>query len=188
MEYMTNGCLKDYINQHYAEIMLEQRLQWCLDAAEGLQLLHDADVIYCDMKPKNLLLDANLRVKLADFGSSSFRGSKPTGCAGTRYMPPDDYTAFSIRIDIFGLGSTMYKIMTGKDPYKQIPSGEVWPLYRKRQFPDVSKLLCGNIIQDCWLGRVRSAKEVYNAIRNQIAIDINIGPASRDALSNGTNL
>ena len=164
MEYMRNGCLQDYLDQHNTEILPQQRLQWALDTAEGLQLLHSSDVLYCDMKAKNLLLDADLRIKVADFGGSSLRGSKPTGCAGTRYMPPGDYSAFSVHVDLFSLGSTIYKIMTGKDPYEEIPSGEVWPLYREGQFPNVSHVLCGEIIRKCWLGEARSAQEVYDTI------------------------
>ena len=45
-------------------ISLAQRLQWTRQGAEGLQLLHDADVIHSDVEPKNFLLYTNLNLKI----------------------------------------------------------------------------------------------------------------------------
>ena len=58
MEYMTNGCLKDYPFSD-GKISVRQRLRWVREEAEGLQLLHSAHVIPCDVEPKNFLLDAD---------------------------------------------------------------------------------------------------------------------------------
>ena len=75
MEYMPNGNLQTFLigNDTVAET---QRLQWVQEAAEGVQLLHDADVLHCDINPKNFLLDAHLGLKIANFGGSSLEGSK----------------------------------------------------------------------------------------------------------------
>lgn len=84
MEYMPNGTLQDYLQAH-SEVSLTQRLQWVQEAAEGLQLVHLADIIHCDVEPKNFLLDANLGLRIADFSGSSLEGSKASACTGTRY-------------------------------------------------------------------------------------------------------
>jgi serine/threonine protein kinase len=89
MEYMPNGNLKDYLCQHHNEITLKQRLQWACEAAEGLQYLHSHNVVWCDMRPRNMLLDADLSLKVADFGGSSLNGSKSLICGGTRYYVDD---------------------------------------------------------------------------------------------------
>ena len=59
MEYMPNGSLEDYLAQN-KDIPITQRLQLVQEAAGGLQLLHSANVIHCDVAPKNFLLDAHL--------------------------------------------------------------------------------------------------------------------------------
>lgn len=51
-----------------------QRLQWVRDAAEGLHFLHPANVIHCDVEPRNFLLDAELSLRIADFSGSSLEG------------------------------------------------------------------------------------------------------------------
>lgn len=88
MEYMSNGCLKDYLRAHNEEISTLQRLQWIQEAAEGLQLLHSANIIHCDVEPKNFLLDADLGLRIADFSGSSLDGLQALACAGTRFEPP----------------------------------------------------------------------------------------------------
>lgn len=58
MEYMLNGNLQAFL----------------LIKTEGVQLLHDAEVLHCDVNPKNFLLDEHLGLKIADFGGSSCAG------------------------------------------------------------------------------------------------------------------
>lgn len=170
MEYMPNGTLDDYLRNHRADgIAVEQRLRWALQTAQGLQLLHAADIVHCDLKAKNLLLDASLGLKIADFSGSSLRGSKTNSCAGMRYMPPKSFDDVRKHIDLFALGSVIYKIMSGMDPYEDIPSGSVWPLYELRQFPDVTGLVCGESIKGCWFGRVQSACQVCEALETHVA-------------------
>ena len=106
---MPNGNLKDFIRAQNAQLSTNQRLQWAQEAAEGLQLLQDADVIHCDVEPRNFLIDANLGLKIGDFGGASFKGSQASACAATRFLPPDfDWRRQpTIKDDLFGLGSTI---------------------------------------------------------------------------------
>jgi serine/threonine protein kinase len=112
MEYMLNGNLQAFlVERDTTEI---QRLRWVQEAAEGVQLLHDADVLHCDINPKNFLLDARLGLKIADFGGSSLEGSKPSAWNGTRFSLPDKYwrDPLTVQDDLFALGTIIYFIMT----------------------------------------------------------------------------
>lgn len=169
MEFMPNGCLKDYLLAHN-DISTTQRLRWAQEAAEGLQLLHSKEVVHCDLGPKNFLLDADLSLKIADFSGSSLKGSRTQACASSRFLTPAfDYrvpqTPPTVQYDLYALGSTIYNIMTNKAPYKEMESKEVRKLYESREFPDVSGTLCGEIIQRCWHCEFESAQEVYDLIR-----------------------
>jgi serine/threonine protein kinase len=88
MQYMPNDCLKNYLRIHNDKISLTERLQWVLETAEGLQLLHSANVIHCDVEHKNLLLDTDLGLKIADFSGSSLEGSQGSVSVGTRFLQP----------------------------------------------------------------------------------------------------
>lgn len=118
MEYMPHGNLQTFLlkNDTVAET---QRLRWVQEEAEGIQLLHNAGVLHCDINPKNFLLDARLGLKIADFGGSSLAGSRPSACSGQRFCLPDRCWRDppTVHDDLFALGSTIYFIMTCQPPF-----------------------------------------------------------------------
>ncbi len=170
MEYMPNGCLKGDLLAHNDKISATQRLQWILEAAEGLQLLHSANILHCDVEPKNFLLDADLGLRFADFGGSSFEGSLASASAETRFLPPDFnlHRMPTIQDDLYGFGSTIYSIMTGQYPFQELPSNEVEKLYKAHKFPDVTGIPCGEIIERCWRCEFVSAQEIYDLIQAEM--------------------
>jgi serine/threonine protein kinase len=159
---MPNGNLSTYLTTYKDTIKLSQRLRWVQEAAEGLQLLHSADIMHCDIEPKNFLLDENLGLRIIDFGGSSVRGSRATACPGTRFEPPhfDWNSPQTIKDDLFSFGSTIYYILTGERPYQEVPSDEVRRRYELYEFPDVSAISCGDIIERCWRGQISSAQDI----------------------------
>ncbi|PSS18445.1 hypothetical protein M430DRAFT_27902 [Amorphotheca resinae ATCC 22711] len=66
----------------------------------------------------------------------------------------------TVQSDLFALGSTLYEIMAGRRPYEGIPDGTITERYTKRIFPDVTSILCGDVIISCWQGCFRNAEEV----------------------------
>ena len=90
----------------------------------------------------------------------------PSAYSNTRYRHPDRNWDVPPRFrdDIFGLGSLIYFIMTNNYPYEEAPSDEVEDLYKCRQFPEVTHLTCGGIIEQCWHRQVAAA-QVYEYLR-----------------------
>jgi len=168
MEYMPNGNLQTFLLINNDTITQTQRLRWIKEAAEGLQLLHDAGVLHCDTNPKNFLLDVDLGLKIADFGGSSLAGSMPSACNGQRFAIPDkDWRdPPTVKDDLFAFGTTMYYIMTSQLPFPELSEDEVEENYRNHRFPDVSKIVCGGLIKQCWTLQVVSAKFIYDGIRS----------------------
>ncbi|KAM8892874.1 receptor-interacting serine/threonine-protein kinase 3-like isoform 1-T2 [Spinachia spinachia] len=95
--------------------------------AVGMNFLHQRDLMHHDLKPSNVLLDADLNAKLADFGLSR----KSTSCTVTtretgilqgsyKYMPPEAFEPSYQPVrsfDIYSYGILLWSIISGKEPY-----------------------------------------------------------------------
>ncbi|KAL4879319.1 kinase-like domain-containing protein [Aspergillus karnatakaensis] len=165
-EYLENGNLKEYVRENGQTIALHDRIRWCLQATEGLSLLHGHNVVHCNVSPRNFLLDSDLNLRISDFGGASLSCSAPSATADRRFLPPgyDDDAPPVFQDDIFGLGSLVYFIMTGYHPYEDMPSDQVEKLYETHNLPDVSSIVAGDIITQCWLRQAESAQSIYTSL------------------------
>ena len=98
----------------------------CAEAAEALQAAHESGVIHRDIKPHNLLLDSDNRVRIADFGLARDESlgaiTRSGDIAGTpHYMSPEQARAqhnrVDARTDIYSLGVVLYELMTHRRPF-----------------------------------------------------------------------
>ena len=95
-----------------------------VQVAEALAHAHGQGVLHRDIKPSNLLLDADGHVWVTDFGLAKVEGSEgPTqtgDIVGTlRYMAPERFEGWSDRrSDIYGLGMTLYEMLTLRPAYE----------------------------------------------------------------------
>eukprot|EP00001_Collodictyon_triciliatum_P017116 03202_6 len=79
-ELMHQGSLYDVLHQEKA-ISLPQRLQFLSDISKGMQYLHMSNppIIHHDLKGPNILVDDRNRLKVSDFGLTTFQGSNEDG-------------------------------------------------------------------------------------------------------------
>jgi serine/threonine-protein kinase len=99
---------------------LRNKLRMALELAEALEHVHSCQIIHRDIKPRNVHITSNGRVKLMDFGIAKAGGFDLTGegyTLGTAYyMAPEQVRAKNVTalVDIYGFGALMFELLTGK--------------------------------------------------------------------------
>ncbi|KAG2041340.1 kinase-like domain-containing protein [Suillus americanus] len=127
--WMPNGTLNSYLNHAHETLSMMDRLRLLEQIAEGLQYLHDHDVIHGDLTNNNVLIAADGSPRLADFGisnimvQSNLAFSYHTGAvrwvAPELLDPPEDQPIQcpTKSTDIYALGGIMLQVLYGKQPY-----------------------------------------------------------------------
>jgi len=166
MEFMSNGTLREYLEANNSRVPQDQRHQWILAMAQGMEMLHSANILHCDFNPRNMLLDERLEVKVADFGCVAIESAKSSAGGCVRFYPPRvlKRKRFEADDDLFALGSSIFEVLTGKPPYEDLETRPIQKLYWVRQFPDLTGLDLADIIRDCWLFRGRSACDIHQRL------------------------
>ncbi|CAO2205633.1 unnamed protein product [Urochloa humidicola] len=144
-ELMSNGSLEDWIQrrrQHAdgAGLNPEEVLNIAIDVASALEYMHNdcgGQVVHCDIKPSNVLLDEDMTAKIGDFGLARLLAVEQpeqqsvsgvhglTGSIG--YIPPEyGYGSKpSTRGDVYSYGVMLLEMITGKSPLEQSFGGDM---------------------------------------------------------------
>lgn len=124
MEYVSGGTLKEEIQQH-APLPLEQALQVAANIAEALDHAHQHQLVHCDIKPHNILLQPGGRVKVTDFGiaravTSTTMSHTATIFGSVHYFSPEQAKGLpvSAQSDLYSLGVVLYEMLTGALPFE----------------------------------------------------------------------
>ena len=116
-------------------VLAENIAQVLIDMAEALEVVHDRGYMHLDVKPENVLLTRNGRLKLIDFDLAQLIPDPPRKLdknPGTpHYMSPEQFEGKNVdgRSDIYSLGVTMYQMMTGTLPYQTPAPADLERLY-----------------------------------------------------------
>jgi len=123
MDYVEGDNLKEMYARH-DPVLLENVAQILLDAAAGLEHVHESGWMHLDFKPENILVSRNGVVKLVDFDLAqrlTGKPHRPSKNPGTpAYMAPEQLKGepFDHRVDIFAFGVSAYELLTNHKPFE----------------------------------------------------------------------
>jgi serine/threonine protein kinase len=124
MEFVNGGEL--FYHLQLAGKFNEERARFYMaECVLALEYLHSKGVVYRDVKPENILIDADGHVKLTDFGLSKAdlkanNDMTESFCGTTEYLAPEiiKEKQYSYSVDWYSLGLVMYEMLTGTNPFK----------------------------------------------------------------------
>ena len=124
MEYVEGETLKQYIQSH-PHIPIDTAVRIAIDIGNALEEAHANGIIHCDIKPHNILLTENGKVKVTDFGiaraiNSSTVIDKESILGSVHYLSPEQAAGDKItaKTDIYSLGIVLYEMLTHHLPFE----------------------------------------------------------------------
>ena len=146
LEYVPGVNLAELLREG-GRLPVERACDYGRQAALGLQHAFENGMVHRDIKPHNLMLTPEGRVKILDFGLARFVSEaapaadtrRLTGCSkglGTpNYMAPEKAHHADIRADIYSLGCTLYHLLSGRVPFPGGTAKDKLRCHRRRR-PD----------------------------------------------------
>jgi eukaryotic-like serine/threonine-protein kinase len=124
MEFVQGDDLKKILDSGRS-FTLEQSAHLMRELLAALDYAHRQNIVHRDVKPANLLVEPNGRVKLTDFGVARIQDSgEATRTRGSmvgtlKYMAPEQVQGLTVdaRADIFAAGVVLYQLLTGRRPF-----------------------------------------------------------------------
>lgn len=121
LEFVPGGSLSDHMAQHTAAVDRAAALTTLLDLTRGLAAVHAAGLLHCDLKPANVLLDADGRARLADFGLSRLFSRVDSAAAGGSlgYAAPEVVLGEppTMAADVYALGVIAWELLLGRPAF-----------------------------------------------------------------------
>ena len=144
-EYVEGETLKQRINRVGA-LDPQEALAYAIEIARGLTVAHNSNMVHRDIKPQNVLIDAEGRAKLTDFGISrqlEQDGMTATGrvLGTTDYVAPEQAMGHPVdqRSDVYSLGVVLYEMLVGQVPFHADSQVGVAMKHVNEELPDVQQ-------------------------------------------------
>lgn len=121
MELVEGITLKSYITKK-GRLDVKEAIGIAIQVAQGIEAAHEQHIIHRDIKPQNMLISMDGKVKVADFGIAravSSQTMNSTVVGSVHYISPEQARGgySDERSDLYSLGITMFEMVTGRVPF-----------------------------------------------------------------------
>ncbi len=143
MEFLPGKDLKSKIKE-YGRFSESIALPLIIQACNGLGYAHRAGIVHCDVKPQNMLITRDQRLKITDFGiaralsTMNSEENQDVIWGSPLYFSPEQ-TLGAIPTpssDVYSLGVVMFEMLTGRLPFEATTADELILLHRTKEPPD----------------------------------------------------
>jgi serine/threonine protein kinase len=156
-ELLPNGSVQNLLENNPTKVTRAQKMKWIFQLVSAISLMHAKGFVHLDLKPDNLLLDANNDLKLADFGLSqlSYRKIRPNGTLG--YAAPEilkavkdfKYRAFiSEKADVYSFATIIWVLLW--QDFGNLPDTEQTEQGIHPAIPDDCSDHLREVLEKCW--------------------------------------
>ncbi len=164
IEYMPKGSLFSVLQDKAQTLDWKIRIRIAKDMVSGLAFLHSKNILHRDIKSLNVLLDAEGKAKLTDFGLSKIKNEsksltkthKNKELVGTLpWIAPElfDKEKYTDKSDIYSLGITLWELASRRIPYAE-DAQEAIPVFvgrgKRETIPSDCDEKLAYLIQECW--------------------------------------
>ena len=145
MEYINGITLKNLVKKR-GKLSLTEIIDIMKQLTSGISCAHKNNIIHRDIKPQNVMILDDGKIKITDFGIAtalnSIEMTQTNSVMGSvHYLPPEQANgkATTFKSDIYSLGILMYELLTGTIPFKGETAVEVAMKQLKEDLPSVVK-------------------------------------------------
>ena len=181
MEYINGKTLKSLIKKR-GVLTVEEVVDIMLQLTSAVSCAHDSYIIHRDIKPQNVMILEDGRVKITDFGiAMALNNNELTQTnsvmGSVHYLPPEQAngSGSTIKSDIYSLGILMFELLTGKLPFKGENAVEIAIKQMREPIPsvceispDIPQIVENVILKACAKNpknRYDSAREMYEDLK-----------------------
>ena len=145
MEYIEGKTLKQLLKKRET-LTLTEVIDIMTQLTDGISHAHESYIIHRDIKPQNIMIEDDGRIKITDFGiAMALNATQLTQTnsvmGSVHYLPPEQASGKSatVKSDIYSLGIMMYELLTGNVPFKGDNAVEIALKHMKDKIPSIRK-------------------------------------------------
>lgn len=145
MEFIEGKTLKQLLKKRES-LTLSEVIDIMTQLTDGISHAHESYIIHRDIKPQNIMIEDDGKVKITDFGiAMALNATQLTQTnsvmGSVHYLPPEQASGKSatIKSDIYSMGILMYELLTGNVPFKGDNAVEIALKHMKDKIPSIRK-------------------------------------------------
>lgn len=145
MEYIEGKTLKQLLKKRES-LTLTEVIDIMTQLTDGISHAHESYIIHRDIKPQNIMIQDDGRIKITDFGIAmalnATQLTQTNSVMGSiHYLPPEQASGkgATVKSDIYSMGILMYELLTGTVPFKGDNAVEIALKHMKDKIPSIRK-------------------------------------------------